>query len=85
MADVMVIAIFMAYVGFRGILDDQLADITVHYETINMISTNGTRLQPGFILFVAFVIYNLVLAEILKKINSRWHTKKASAFGEASN
>jgi hypothetical protein len=68
MADVMVIAIFMAYVGFQGILDDQLADITVHKESINLLTTNRTNLQTGFVLFVAFVLYNLVLAEILKKI-----------------
>jgi len=68
MADVMVIAIFMAYVGFQGILDDQLADITVHKESINLLTTNRTNLQTGFVLFVAFVLYNLILAEILKKI-----------------
>lgn len=71
MADVMVIAIFMAYVGFRGILDDQLADITVHNETVNMISTNGTHLQPGFVIFTACVLYNLFLAELLRRITKR--------------
>lgn len=83
MADVMVIAIFMAYVGFQGILDDQLADITVHNDVVNMISTNGTRLQSGFVIFVSFVIYNLVLAEILKKICKIKKTKKAPSEGEA--
>jgi hypothetical protein len=68
MADVMVVAIFMAYVGFQGILDDQLADITVHKESINLITTNRTNLQAGFIIFVAFVLFNLILVEILKRI-----------------
>jgi hypothetical protein len=68
MADVMVIAIFMAYVGFQSILDNQLEDITVHNDTVNVITTNRTNLQTGFIVFVAFVLFNLILAEILKKI-----------------
>lgn len=71
MADVMVIAIFMAYVGFDGILDDQLADITVHTDPINMLTTNRTTLQTGFVIFVSFVLFNLALAELLKKITSR--------------
>ncbi len=68
MADVMVVAIFMAYVGFKGILDNQLEDVTMQDETINVITTNKTGLQTGFLIFVAFVLYNLVLAEILKRI-----------------
>ena len=39
MADVMVIAIFMAYVGFKSILDNQLKDITMETDTINVLTT----------------------------------------------
>ena len=68
MADVMVIAIFMAYVGFQSILDDQLADIEAHTDTVNVVTTNRTNLQTGFLVFVGFCLFNLVLAEILKRI-----------------
>ncbi len=68
MADVTVVAIFMAYVGFKGILDDQLQDLNVTKESYSTIATNLTSLQPGFMLFVAFVIFSFVLSEILKKI-----------------
>jgi hypothetical protein len=71
MADVMVVAIFMAYVGFQSILDNQLADITVSSETINVVTTNRTNLQTGYIIFVAFVLFNLCLAEILKRITTK--------------
>jgi hypothetical protein len=71
MADVMVVAIFMAYVGFNGILDDELSDITVHNNTINLITTNKTNLQPGFAIFVAFVLFNLILVEILSRITRK--------------
>jgi hypothetical protein len=70
MVDVTVVAIFMAYVGFKGILDDQLESLNVKTESYTTIATNLTSLQPGFMLFVAFVIFSLVLSEILKKITS---------------
>jgi hypothetical protein len=68
MADVMVVAIFMAYVGFKGILTNQLKFLNIETETLSSITTNLTSLQPGFILFLGFVIFGLVLGEILKRI-----------------
>lgn len=68
MADVMVIAIFMAYVGFKSILDNQLADINMQNDTLNVVTTNKTNLQTGFMVFVSFTLFNLVLAMILKRI-----------------
>jgi hypothetical protein len=68
MADVMVVAIFMSYIGFTGILDDQLQDLNIQVESWQMITTNHTALQPGFIIFVAFVLFGLILSEILKRI-----------------
>jgi hypothetical protein len=71
MADVMVVAIFMAYVGFQGILNNQLQDINMQNETLNLISTNRSNLQTGFLIFVSFVIFNLILAEFLKKVTQK--------------
>lgn len=71
MADVYVIAIFMAYIGFQGILNNQLANLDVETESLVSISTNKTSLQPGFIIFIAFVLFSLVLSTILKKITAR--------------
>lgn len=68
MADVMVVAIFMAYIGFNGVLDDQLSDLNMQNETLTSITTNHTSLQPGYIVFVGFVVYGLILSLILKKI-----------------
>jgi hypothetical protein len=70
MADVNVVAIFMAYIGFKGILDSQLASLNMKTESLASISTNETSLQPGFILFVAFVLFSLILSVILQKITS---------------
>jgi hypothetical protein len=70
MADVYVIAIFMAYIGFQGILDNQLSILNVQSESLVSISTNQTSLQPGFILFVGFVLFSLLLSLILQKITA---------------
>src|SRR5213079_2313861 len=70
-ADVTVVAIFMAYVGFKGILDNQLAHVNRNTETLTAVTTNYTALQPGFILFLGFVLFGLVLSEILKRIPQR--------------
>lgn len=67
MADVNVVAIFMAYIGFKGILDSQLSVMNVKTESLASISTNQTSLQPGFILFVCFVLFSLILSEILHR------------------
>ncbi len=74
MADVMVVAIFMAYIGFNSLLNDQLKGMNVTSESWQMITTHETSLQPGFILFVTFVIFGLVLSEILKRIVARDRT-----------
>ncbi len=71
MADVMVVAIFMSYVAFDGILDDQLSAFDVNSDLLTSISTNGTNLQPGFHLFLAFVLFSLILSGILKKLEQR--------------
>lgn len=71
MADVMVVAIFMAYIGFNGVLNGQLKHLNFHSETIGAIATNQTALQPGFALFVTFVLFSLVLSSILKRIVRR--------------
>ena len=68
MADVMVVAIFMAYIGFKGIIDSQLENINLETKTVKSIATNHTSLQPGFILFTSFVMFSLLLSVILKRI-----------------
>ncbi len=76
MADVYVIAIFMAYIGFQGILDHQLSNLNMETESLVSISTNRTSLQPGFIIFIGFVLFSLILSTILKKITAI-HKKKS--------
>jgi len=69
MADVLVVAIFMAYIGFNSVLNGQLKHLNFQTQAVGAIATNQTALQPGFVLFLAFVLYGLALSTILKKID----------------
>lgn len=67
MADVIVVAIFMAYVAFQGILDNQLAGLNQNTDTVTAITTNHTALQPGFYVFVTYVVFSILLSSYLGK------------------
>lgn len=67
MADVMVVAIFMAYIGFNGIVGSQMEGLSRSSEAVEIFTTNGTKLLEGFYLFLSFVISSLVISEILNK------------------
>ena len=67
MADVTVVAIFIAYIGFKGILNTQLAGLNIKAAYVEVIATNDTALQPGFILFTAFVLFGFALSSLLKR------------------
>lgn len=73
MADVIVIAILMVYIGLNGLLDNQLNSLNIKGDDLNVITTNNTALQPGFIIFISFVLYGLILSTILKFISPYEH------------
>jgi hypothetical protein len=66
MADVMVIAIFMAYIGFSGIIIEQLKQIESISENIDMLTTNRSSLLTGFFTFTAFAILSLLTSHKLQ-------------------
>ena len=66
MADVMVIAIFMAFIGFSGILRDQLKVIEVQSENFDLLTTNASTLQIGFFTFLSFAILGLLVSHKLQ-------------------
>jgi hypothetical protein len=75
MADVMVVAILMTYIGFNGIVESTLSDLNLNNETITSITTNNTSIQPGYIVFIGFVLYGFVLSAILKRITHQFQNK----------
>lgn len=67
MADVMVVAIFMAYIGFNGIISSQLDHVNSESQELTLLTTNGTSLQPGFYLFLTYTLLALFLSELLTR------------------
>lgn len=67
MADVTVVAIFMAYIGFNGIIDTKLSQLNVATPGPVVLTTNGTSLQPGYYLFFAFALLAMFLTGFLTK------------------
>lgn len=67
MADVFVVAIFMAYIGFNGVITSQLSDFAAAgvVGKVDILTTNGTALQIGFFLFLAFCIAGMVTATLM--------------------
>ena len=79
MADVMVVAIFMAYIGFNGIVSSQLNSLKEAADPVEIFTTNGTRLLGGFYLFLSFCISSLILSEWIQRKNKNRKTGNAQA------
>ena len=69
MADVMVVAMFMAFVGFNGVIATGIHDLQVasQEQQVMVFTTNATALQPGFYLFLSYTLLSLVLSEYLSR------------------
>jgi len=68
MADVMVVAIFMAYIGFNGIISSQLGHLrSVADQEVVILTTNSTALQPGYYLFLTYTLLALILTGFLTR------------------
>ena len=67
MADVLVIALFMAYIGFDGVISTQLAQLREAAAGMDVLTTNNTTLRAGFYLFLGFCIAGMLLAMALER------------------
>lgn len=66
MADVMVISIFMAYLGFDGVLDNQLNQLARQQGNLQVITTSSSELQLGFYYFTAFCVLGLIISQLVQ-------------------
>jgi hypothetical protein len=73
MADVMVVSIFMSYLGLDGVVDGELKHLKSRAEPINVITSNGTHLEVGFYLFMGFVATSFVLSILLERSKKKKH------------
>jgi Paraquat-inducible protein A len=67
MADVMVVAIFMAYIGFNGIITNQFGELSKANQELEILTTNGTSLQPGYYLFLTYTLLALFFSGFLTR------------------
>jgi hypothetical protein len=67
MADVMVVAMFMTYIGFNGIIANQLVQLNSSTQELEILTTNGTSLQPGYYLFLTYTLLALFLSGFLTR------------------
>jgi hypothetical protein len=67
MADVLVVALFMTYIGFDGVISTQLNQLKQAAAGMNVLTTNNTRLEAGFFLFLGFCIAGMLLGMALER------------------
>jgi len=68
MADVMIVGMLMTYIGLNGILKSQLANLNIHTAILTTHTVNYTSLQPGYFIFMGYVIFELVLSYLLRRM-----------------
>ncbi len=54
MADVFVVTIFMAFIGFNGIITEQTKQLENVSDRLDVLTTNQSSLMHGFYLFLIF-------------------------------
>ena len=79
MADVMVVSIFMAYIGFSRLIETQLGQIGTRTPQVDVLVTNGTQLQVGFYFFAAFCLLGLIISTLAERLPSNTKSSVASA------
>lgn len=67
MADVFVIAIFMAYLGFDGLITEQLKQLGALTDSTAILTTNNSGLLFGFYAFTGFALFSLFISQKVKK------------------
>jgi len=73
MADVFVIAMFMSYIGFYGLVTSQLGSIGANQTGYAVETLNYTKLGPGALFFTAYVIISITTSIMIKR--NQWIEK----------
>ncbi len=66
MADVLVVAMFMTYLGLNGVVNGQLANLR-DLSSVRIMTTNQSGLEFGFYLFTGFVLMGLVISTLVER------------------
>ncbi len=77
MADVFVVAIFMAYIGFYGIISAQLNSISQNDGAFAVETINYSRLAPGAFFFTAYTILSICISILINREDKRLSEAKS--------
>lgn len=66
MADVMLVSIFMAYIGLSNLISSQISYLNRY---LNVINSDSTVLEVGFLFFTFFCVTNIILSTIIEQIS----------------
>lgn len=69
MADVFVVAIFMAYIGFYGIIATQLSGIERNEGGWAIETVNYSRLSPGAFFFTAYTVLSIFISVMINRFD----------------
>ncbi len=75
MADVFVVSIFMAYIGFYGLLNSQLSNMAAGSDTVTIETVNYSQFSPGIIFFTLYCLLSIVMSMLI-------HRKKQKIYGD---
>jgi len=67
MADVFVVAMFMAYIGFYGIINAQLGEISANQNGYAVETLNYSQLSPGALFFTTYCVLSIITGILVKK------------------
>jgi len=68
MADVFVVAIFMAYIGFYGITSAQLNDIAADQGSYTVETINYSKLSPGALFFTSYCVLSIITSMVIDRV-----------------
>lgn len=71
MADVFVVALFMAYIGFHGLITSQLGSIARNETGFAIETLNYSRLAPGALFFTSYCILSIIIGIIINRHDQR--------------
>lgn len=67
MADVFVVAIFMAYIGFYGLISAQLNDMEGQTDLFTLDTINYSSLSPGIIYFTLYCLFSIFMSLLIHR------------------
>ena len=67
MADVFVVAIFMSYIGFYGLLNSQLGSMAQGTEAVTIETVNYSKFSPGIIFFTMYCLFSIVMSMLIHR------------------